>query len=210
MASYMSFTSSQPLEGLEFEAKAFLFDCDGTLVDTMGAHHRSWECVLQSAGASGPLDFDRFHALGGMSGREVAHVLCDWHGLQVDVEDLVRRKRASFLASASGCAPIALTASFARKVAGTHAVAVVSGGHRAAVETVLQAAGLRELFGVVVTPEDVSRGKPAPDMFLLAAERLGVAPEDCVVFEDGVPGIEAARAAGMRVVVIEPLPALNG
>ena len=205
----MSFFSSQPLEGLETGAEAFLFDCDGTLVDTMGAHYRSWAEVLASAGAQTPPEFDRFLTLGGMSGREVAAELCAWFGLEADLDDLVRRKRASFLASAV-CPPIELTAGFARKVAGSHPVAVVSGGHRAAVERTLRGAGLRDLFGVVVTPEDVARGKPAPDMFLLAAERLGVAPEDCVVFEDGKPGIEAARAAGMRVIVIEPMPAMNG
>jgi HAD superfamily hydrolase (TIGR01509 family) len=66
----------------------------------------------------------------------------------------------------------------------------------------LEVSGLRPLFDIVVTPLDVpeGRGKPAPDMFLLAARRMGVAPETCLVFEDAGPGIEAALAAGMQVV----------
>ncbi len=195
---------SEPLEGLEQQAGAFLFDCDGTLVDTMGAHHASWEATFRSL-HPGPveLDYGRFCALGGMSGLEVAERLSVWVGVSHDLGELVRRKREHFLSREEACPAIEPVAALARRLAGEgRPMAVVSGGHRAAVERTLLLAGLRGLFPVVVTPEDVLRGKPAPDMYLLAADRLGVAPSECLVLEDGPPGVDAAVAAGMRVVGI--------
>jgi beta-phosphoglucomutase-like phosphatase (HAD superfamily) len=200
--------SSEPLEGLTDHYAAFLFDCDGTLVDTMGTHFRAWQETLREHGLRGEIPYGFFHSLGGMSGLEVARTLCAWAGIQADPQQLALEKRARFMAHADHCPEIPLVADFARKVARTHPVAVVSGGHLSAVERSLRAAGLLDLFGVILTPADVARGKPAPDMFLLAAERLGVSPARCLVFEDGAPGIEGAQAAGMRVIVIEPAAAL--
>jgi HAD superfamily hydrolase (TIGR01509 family) len=79
---------------------------------------------------------------------------------------------------------------------------VASGGERKVVLRTLELIGLGQTFPVVVTAEDVVHGKPAPDMFLLAAEKMGVSPADCVVFEDAVLGLEAARRAGMASVLV--------
>ena len=79
-------------------------------------------------------------------------------------------------------------------------VAIASGGPRPVVRRSLEITGLAPLFPVVVTPEDVTHGKPSPDMFLLAAQRMGVPPQECLVFEDAVPGMQAAVAAGMKYV----------
>jgi HAD superfamily hydrolase (TIGR01509 family) len=97
---------------------------------------------------------------------------------------------------------IEATAAFARRIAATHPRAIATGGMREVALPSLRASGLSELFDIVITPADVApgRGKPQPDMFLLAAERMGVRPEHCLVFEDAEPGIVAARAAGMQVV----------
>jgi HAD superfamily hydrolase (TIGR01509 family) len=81
---------------------------------------------------------------------------------------------------------------------------VASGGERKIVVRTLELIGLRDIFPVVVTAEDVRHGKPAPDMFLLAAERMGVPPVDCVVFEDAALGLEAAKRAGMAAVLVRP------
>jgi HAD superfamily hydrolase (TIGR01509 family) len=85
-------------------------------------------------------------------------------------------------------------------------VAVASGGERQVVLRTLELIGLGQTFPVVVTAEDVERGKPEPDMFLLAAERMGVPPSECVVFEDAVLGLEAARRAGMASVLVRSPP----
>jgi len=93
-------------------------------------------------------------------------------------------------------------ASFARENRGKIPMAVASGGSRVVVEKTLQSVGISDWFDEVVSSDEVENGKPAPDIFLETALRLGVAPEDCVVFEDGRAGIAAARSAGMEVVVV--------
>lgn len=176
----------------------------------MTLHFDSWERVLREHGAEKGVDYEAFLEMGGMSGHEVAARLCRMTGASSDnLDGMVQRKRELFHEAVDHCKAIPQVAEFARRVAETHAVAVVSGGHRTAVLRSLEATGLTELFEVVVTPDMVANGKPAPDMYLLAAERLGIAPRDCIVFEDGLPGIEAARAAGMRVIVVETKAALN-
>ena len=103
---------------------------------------------------------------------------------------------------------IAPVVEFARRVSKTHPVAVASGGTRDVVQSTLSKTGLAPLFPIVVTADDVEHGKPAPDMFLLAAKRMGVVPASCLVFEDGQPGIEAAEAAGMRHVFVSSRPSV--
>jgi HAD superfamily hydrolase (TIGR01509 family) len=100
--------------------------------------------------------------------------------------------------------PIAPVVELAVRVARSAPVSVASGGERKIVLRTLELIGLGDTFSVVVTAEDVSHGKPAPDMFLLAAERMGVAPGQCVVFEDSVLGLEAAKRAGMTAVLVQP------
>ncbi len=95
---------------------------------------------------------------------------------------------------------------FARKLHGRAPLSVASGGPRPVVVRTLELMGIAGLFPVVVTPEDVTHGKPAPDMFLLAAQRMGVAPERCLVFEDAEPGVQAAVAAGMKWVRGQRIP----
>jgi beta-phosphoglucomutase-like phosphatase (HAD superfamily) len=90
----------------------------------------------------------------------------------------------------------------ARRMSLTHPVSIASGGPRVIVRGMLELTGLASLFDYqrVITPEDVEHGKPAPDMFLLAAKRMGVPPQQCLVFEDAEPGMRAAEAAGMKWV----------
>ena len=198
----MDLLFSEPLDGLEHKAAAFLFDCDGTLVDTMGAHYDSWLDVLRSEEVTADLSYDRFCDWGGMAGERVAREICLELSLPHNPTELAERKRSHFLSRDHRHPVIFPVADFARKVSETHPMAVVSGGNRVAVDRTLRDADLLDLFDVVVTPEDVAHGKPAPDMFLLAAERMGIAPEGCWVIEDGPPGIVGARAAGMNVVAI--------
>jgi beta-phosphoglucomutase family hydrolase len=181
----------------------YIFDLDGTLVDTMPLHYRAWNRAMQQAGLKKELDEDLFYSLGGVPTRRVAKILADHYGLLIDVEKVFHQKEALFLELQSEMRLIEAVVAFARKAAGHTPLSVASGGPRDIVRHTLELMGLAGLFPVVVTPEDVTHGKPAPDMFLLAAKKMGVAPEKCLVFEDAEPGIKAAEAAGMKWVRVE-------
>jgi beta-phosphoglucomutase family hydrolase len=179
----------------------YIFDLDGTLVDTMPLHYRAWDEAMRRAGLPHPLDEELFYSLGGVPTRRVAELFGEHYRLPVDAEKVFHEKEALFLDMRAEMRLIEPVAEFARAAAQRGApVAVASGGPRDIVRQTLDHMQLRSLFPVVITPEDVVHGKPAPDMFLLAAKRLGVAPQECLVFEDAEPGIAAAVAAGMRWV----------
>ena len=182
----------------------YIFDLDGTLVDTMPLHYRAWNRAMQQAGLKEELSEDLFYSLGGMPTRGVAKVFAKHYGLTLDVEKVFHQKEALFLELKSEMKLIEAVVAFARKaVAQGKPCSVASGGPRDIVRHTLELMKLAELFPVVVTPEDVAHGKPAPDMFLLAAKKMGVAPAKCLVFEDATPGIQAAEAAGMQWVHVE-------
>lgn len=185
----------------------YIFDLDGTLVDTMPLHYRAWNRAMQHAGLKEELNEDLFYSLGGVPTRGVAKIFADHYGLVVDVEKVFHQKEALFVELRAEIKLIEAVVAFARKaVAQRVPVSVASGGPRDIVRHTLQLMHLRELFPVVVTPEDVEHGKPAPDMFLLAAKKMGVVPAQCLVFEDAEPGIKAAEAAGMKWVRVPSRP----
>jgi beta-phosphoglucomutase family hydrolase len=185
------------------EFAGYIFDLDGTLVDTMPLHYRAWNRAMQQAGLKQELDEDLFYSLGGVPTRRVAKILADHYGLLIDVEKVFHQKEALFLELRSEMRLIEAVVAFARKAAGHTPLSVASGGPRDIVRHTLELMGLAKLFPVVVTPEDVTHGKPSPEMFLLAAKKMGVAPESCLVFEDAEPGIQAAKAAGMKWVRVD-------
>jgi beta-phosphoglucomutase family hydrolase len=186
----------------------YIFDLDGTLVDTMPIHYTAWESALRKAGLKGRLDENLFYELGGVPSRKVAALLGKHHGLQLDPVAVYKDKEDAFKGSLEKLALIAPVVEFARRVSADHPVAIASGGTRDVVQSTLSKTGLASLFPVVVTADDVEHGKPAPDMFLLAASRMGVAPAGCLVFEDGQPGIAAAKAAGMQWVFVSSRPSV--
>jgi beta-phosphoglucomutase-like phosphatase (HAD superfamily) len=184
------------------EFGGYIFDLDGTLIDSMPVHYRAWDRAMQEAGMPGRLDEDLFYALGGVPTRRVAELLGAHYRITLDAEEVYHRKEALYLELVGEVKLVEPVVVIARRVAGKIPHAIATGGTPDVALPSLVAAGLRDLFEIIVTPLDVApgRGKPAPDMFLLAAERMGVAPADCVVFEDAIPGVEAAKAAGMTVV----------
>ncbi len=184
----------------EGDFAAYIFDLDGTLIDTMPLHYRAWDAAMRDAGLPHELDADLFYSLGGVPARRVAELMFAHHGLKGDAEKIIHFKESLFADLMADAQLIAPTVEFARKAAATHPMAVASGGPRVTVRRSLELSGLAPLFPVVVTADDVVHGKPSPDMFLLAAQRMGVDPTQCLVFEDAVPGIQAAEAAGMRWV----------
>lgn len=192
---------------------AFIFDCDGTLADSMPAHFLAWTEAFHQAHPAIDFPEDYFYSLGGTPTAEVARInLARFPGLAtIAPVDLAHRKEQLFLEKIHAVRPVEPVVAFARQAkAQGKPVAVASGGDRPVVEAILAAIGLANFFPVIVTPRDVTRGKPAPDMFLLAAARLGVPPARCLVFEDAPPGIQAAQAAGMAWVLVDSRGPPNG
>ena len=181
---------------------AYIFDLDGTLVDTMPLHYLAWDEAMRRVGMQGTLSEDLFYSLGGVPTLRVAELMAKHYGLKIDPWKVFHEKEALFSARTHEAALIEPVVAFARRVATTHPVAVASGGPRDIVRHTLDLKGLAALFPVVVTADDVVQGKPAPDMFLLAASKMGVEPTRCLVFEDAEPGMRAAEAAGMKWVPV--------
>jgi beta-phosphoglucomutase family hydrolase len=178
--------------------KAIIFDCDGTLADTMPAHYEAWTTVLTRHQFE--LDEDRFYSLGGWPTEKIVALLASEAGRTVDVVSMTHEKETIFQESIHLVQPIAQVVSVVREHHGKLPLAVATGAFRTIAEKTLTQIGLVGVFDTLVSCEDVTRHKPEPDVFLEAARRLGIAPSDCLVYEDTDPGIEAARRAGMKAV----------
>ena len=187
-----------PLNGF----KAVIFDCDGTLVDSMSAHFEAWCDALSIYGAGGVFKEDVFLAMGGRPTRDIVVELNDEYDLHLDPEAVAFAKREAFLKRLGSVELIDEVSVFAQSLRGKFPTAIASGGSRMVVEKTLHVVGVSDWFDEVVTADDVSEGKPAPDIFLRAAELLGVSPQDCLVLEDAPAGILAAQRAGMQVIAI--------
>ena len=174
---------------------AILFDCDGTLADTMPAHYRAWLHVTKYHGIL--FDEDRFYALGGRPTRDILATLATEASIEIDLDQASEMKEAAFLEQVKHVKAIDPVIAAVRRAHGYVPVAVVTGGYHDVCEKILLQIGVREFFDCIVASEDTSRHKPDPDPFLEAARRLGVAPEGCLVWEDSDLGIESARRAGM-------------
>ena len=201
---------SEPVEYLEtlindHAIEAVVFDCDGTLVDTMPAHYDAWVHALDYVNAPFELTHDQYRQWGGISSAKVIKMLCEEFSIELDGERLTKAKQAYLVERLSDTKVIPHIAELARKLSATHPICVASGGHPNNVRKSLDAAGIGDLFPdeKIITPFDVTHGKPAPDMFLLAAERMKSSPAKTLVFEDGPPGIEGAKSAGMPWVFLD-------
>lgn len=189
-------------EPLTREYGGYIFDCDGTLADSMLVHHHAWCAALTEHGATFDFDWQLFMSRAGKSLPTTVEELNVQFGLRMDPHAVTASQRAMYERFLPTVQPILPVVELARRVAASRPVSVASGGERNVVHRTLELIGLGKTFPVVVTAEDVERGKPAPDMFLLAAERMGVVPSECVVFEDSQLGIEAAARAGMASVLV--------
>lgn len=184
------------------DTEALIFDCDGTLADTFAAHYRCFRDVMR--------DFDyvfeaEFYATRlGLSRRLLLDAIAEQHGVALNDTEIGRRAVAAFPSYVSAVTPITLTCDLARAHHGRLKMAVASAGTGSIVRAILDAIGVAPLFDAVVTIEDVSRGKPHPDIYLAAADRLKVAPARAHAFEDSDEGVESARQAGMHVTDIRP------
>jgi len=185
-----------PLPAGDF--KAYLFDCDGTIVDSMPLHYIAWKTALGEWNCGFPEDL--FYSWGGKPVDEIISTLNRMHGLRMPVEEVGVRKEGMYIDLLPELKAIPEVVEHIDAQYGRIPFAVVSGGRRNSVVRSLTTVGLLDRFETIVGAEDYVHSKPAPDAFLMAAERLGIAPVDCLVFEDTGLGIQAATAAGMASV----------
>ena len=180
--------------------KAYLFDCDGTIVDSMPLHYLAWSKAL----AEQQCEFteDLFYSWGGVSVAEVIQRLNKQQGLNMSVEEVSNRKEHFYLENLAQLKAIPEVLEVIEKNYGRIPFAVVSGSTRESVTASLATLNLLDRFDALVCAGEYEKGKPDPEAFLLAAAKLGVAPESCLVFEDADMGIQAAAAAGMASVKI--------
>ena len=180
-----------------------IFDCDGTLADTMPAHYKAWTAMLDRYGI--PFPEPRFYAMGGMPTASIIRVLAGEVGVPVtDVDAMVLEKESLFLTHLDAVTLIEPVIAIAVAHRGKLPMAVASGGYRDTITRTLDRLAIRNWFDAMVTAEDTPRHKPDPDVFLEAARRLRAEPARCVVFEDTDIGLEAARRAGMPGVDVRP------
>jgi HAD superfamily hydrolase (TIGR01509 family) len=184
---------------------AVIFDCDGTLVHSMPLHFEAWCEALSMHGAANIFKEDVFYAMGGRPTKDIVVEINDEYGLKLDPEKVAFSKREAFLRKLGQLELIDEVAAFAESLRAKLPMAIATGGTRLVIEKTLQAVGVSDLFEEVITADDVANGKPAPDIFLKAAQMLGVKPERCLVLEDAPAGVMAGQLAGMTVISI-PAP----
>jgi HAD superfamily hydrolase (TIGR01509 family) len=180
---------------------AVIFDLDGVLLDSEQRWNAAKEAVVRDAGGTWLDEAPR--RMMGMSSHEWAAYMRDELRVPLDVDEIDRevvRRMEEGYASGLPLLPGALEA--VRALAERWPLGLASSSNREIIDLFLDVAGVRDLFGAVVSSEEVPRGKPAPDVYLATAEHLGVAPERCVAIEDSANGLRAARAAGMAVVAV--------
>jgi HAD superfamily hydrolase (TIGR01509 family) len=180
--------------------QAYLFDCDGTIADSMPLLYVAWKQALGEWGCEFPEDI--FYAWGGLPAAEIIARLGAEQGLVMPVEDVAHRKEALYYELLPQLRAVPEVLEQIELSHGTIPFAVVSGSTRDSVTKSLEVLGILDRFDALVCAGDYAKSKPDPEPFLVAAERLGVAPRDCLVFEDTEMGIQAATAAGMASVKI--------
>ena len=184
---------------------ALIFDMDGTLVDSMPLHLAAWQQTAQEFGFV--CDQEWLYAHGGVPSRKIAALIAHEQQIALDPEAVARCKTAHYVAMIEQATPFPAMVALVQQAAATLPMAIGTGSLHANAERILAQSGLGLYIHTVVAADDVQGHKPAPDTFLLAAERLGVVAADCLVFEDTEIGRLAALAAGMDcVMVVEGAP----
>src|ERR1700682_292752 len=180
--------------------KAYLFDCDGTIADSMPLHYVAWSKALSEWNCE--FSEDLFYAWGGMPVAEIISALNAKHGLNMPKEDVARRKEELYFEILPQLQAVPEVLEHIEARHGEIPFAVVSGSTRDSVTASLETLKILDRFETLVCAGDYRKSKPDPEPFLIAAERLGRAAADRLVFEDTEMGIQAATAAGMASVKI--------
>jgi HAD superfamily hydrolase (TIGR01509 family) len=184
--------------------KAFLYDCDGTLADNMAAHKETYLKVALSKGHV--IDGDIIDELAGWPVIDVIKEMNVRFGTDFEAAEFKDLKYQLFLNEYIHLTqPVEFVAEHLKAHVGQVKIGVVSGSGRSAVERTLEVLSLNKFVDVIVCAGETENGKPHPDPFLAAAHQLNISPNDCLVFEDGAAGEEAAYRAGMQCIRIDKL-----
>ena len=183
--------------------EAYLFDCDGTVADSMPLHYLAWKQALGEWGCS--FTEERFYELGGLPIVQIIELLGREQGIHMPLTEVAKRKEDLYFEYLPKLQCVPEVREHIDHQHGRIPFAIVSGSTRDSVEASLRAIGLLNRFEVLVCAGDYTKSKPNPEPFLIAAQRLGVIPEVCLVFEDTQMGIDAARAGGMTFIRV-PAP----
>jgi HAD superfamily hydrolase (TIGR01509 family) len=182
--------------------RAYLFDCDGTIADSMPLHYLAWKKSLAEWNCE--FSEELFYAWGGRPTAEIISTLNQQHGLNMPVERVARRKEEFYFELLPELKAVPEVLEHIEAQHGRIPFAVVSGSARDSVTASLEALKLLDRFDALVCAGEYEKSKPDAEAFLLAAAKLGVAPMNCLVFEDTEMGIQAATAAGMASVKVPP------
>jgi beta-phosphoglucomutase-like phosphatase (HAD superfamily) len=187
----------------------YIFDCDGTLADTMPLHYQAWnETLTKKLGPNHAFTETMFYHFGGMPARAIVERLNRDYGYKLPVDDFAHEKEMRFVELLPGIGPVQEVIDVLNRLPGGAKVAVASGGLTEIVRQTLKYLGLpvgpNEKIKYLIGSDQVPKGKPDPALFRRAAELLGVDPKRCFVFEDAEPGFAAAKAAGMDYIDVRP------
>ena len=186
------------------EPRGLIFDCDGTLVDSMSLHWRAWDTVCKRHG----IEFSekRHYAMGGIPSRKILAILKEEQGLDFDPLQVSHEKEDAYLPLMSQVRLIEPVVEIARAHRDRIPMSVATGGRTQFIRPLLDRLEIADWFSALVTSDDVENPKPAPDTFLKAAALMGVPAEECRAFEDTDLGMESIRAAGMEAVDVRDIP----
>jgi beta-phosphoglucomutase family hydrolase len=181
-------------------AKALIFDLDGTLVDSMPLHYEAWKEVC----ATKDLHFteEEFYSLAGVPSDRIFEIINERHGTDFDPPGHSKLKEDIYLTKIDKLKPVMPVYQLAIDNHGKLPMSIGTGSPGNHSWEAVKALGLDQYFDILVSKNDVKKGKPDPETFLKCAEAMNVEPQYCQVFEDGDPGIQAARSAGMMVTDI--------
>ncbi|MDM8528365.1 HAD-IA family hydrolase [Anaerolineales bacterium HSG24] len=189
---------------IEPHIKALIFDCDGTLADTMPMHYLAWRETIRANGGDFPEDV--FYSLGGMPSEQIIELLNEKYGYSMDPGQVAEDKEQIFYDRyINRVQPIEPILTVAKAYYGHLPLAVATGGIPKVTIKTLQTIGAWELFETIVTSHDVVHGKPAPDTYLEAARRLNVPPSMCHAFEDTDLGLQSVEQAGMTATDVRKI-----
>ncbi|MDP2069420.1 MAG: beta-phosphoglucomutase family hydrolase [Lutibacter sp.] len=180
------------------QAKALIFDLDGTIANTMPNHFISWRKAVSPYG----IDFNAtlFMELTGMPRTATIEKLNEMFGTKMNPEIVGKVKEDHFKTLVNLTVEIEMVTDVIRKYHSVLPMSIGTGSTKIGAKKTLEVIGFENYFDIVITADDIINHKPHPETFLKCAELMGIKPQDCVVFEDGILGINAAQEAGMMVI----------